>query len=435
VTPTPAPVTAALLGAGNRGGDVYGAWALAHPDLLRLVAVADPDPVRRDRLGDGHAIPAHLRFSDARDLLDRPRLADAAIVALPDAQHEQGGVAALDAGYHVMLEKPVAATLTGTLRVAEAARKAGTVLMLGYVLRHTPFFQAARDVVRSGRLGQVVDVAWRENVHALHYAHSYVRGNWSVEAASSPMLLAKASHDLDLLGWITGLRVERVASFGNLLYFRPEHAPPGATRRCLDGCPAAPQCEFYAPRTYLTERADWPASVISADRSLSAREDALRAGPYGRCVYHAGNDVVDHQVLALTFAGGASGTLTVHGHSAREGRTLRVDGTRATLRGTFTAGRQELTVEDHDVAGFRHAGESDVVPTAFRPGMAGAGHGGGDDGLMHAFTEAVRAGRPLPLDLEVESHVLAFAAETARHEGRVVALDELRPPSIHRSAP
>ncbi|PYE54836.1 Gfo/Idh/MocA family protein [Deinococcus yavapaiensis] len=416
------PVTAVLLGAGNRGADVYGAWALAHPESLRIVAVAEPDDAKRATFAASHGIPSEGQFARWHDLLARPKLADAAIVALPDREHEASGQATLRAGYHTMLEKPIASTLDGTRRVVDAARNADVVLMLGYVLRYTPFFRAVRDVVRSGRLGDVVNLEWRENVHALHFAHSYVRGNWRREVDSSPMLLAKASHDLDLLTWITGRRIERLSSFASLLHFREEHAPPGAPQRCLDGCPVADACPFYAPKTYLTQSVGWPTSVISPDPSFEAREQALQTGPYGRCVYRSDNDVVDHQVVAFQFDSGASGTLTVHGHSAVEGRTLRIDGMKATLRGTFTGASQEITIQDHDEASFRGGAQPEVVPITAPTGMSGGGHGGGDDGLMHTFVGAVRSGSPLPLDLEVESHVLAFAAEDARRSGRVVTL-------------
>ncbi|AFZ68251.1 Gfo/Idh/MocA family protein [Deinococcus peraridilitoris] len=421
-----APVEIVMLGAGNRGHHAYGTWALAHPQQMRVVAVAERDPVKRARFAAAHGIAPEWQFADWRELLSRDRPAPAAIIALPDLQHEESALAALGAGYHLLLEKPIASTLAGTLRVVQAAREAGTLLMLGYVLRHTPFFRAVREVVRSGRLGEIVNVEWRENVHALHFAHSYVRGNWAREEIASPMLLAKASHDLDLLGWSTGLRVARLASFGNLKFFRPEYAPPGAPRYCLDGCPAAQACPFYAPKTYLTGHVGWPTSVISPDLGLEAREDALRTGPYGRCVFQAGNDVVDHQVISLEFEGGASGSLTVHGHSGVEGRTLRFDGTRATLRGSFTGARQELNVQDHDAASFYGESLPETISLKAPGGMAGGGHGGGDSGLMQAFVAAVRGGEIAPLDLEVDSHLLAFAAEKARRSRRIVELDEFK---------
>jgi predicted dehydrogenase len=419
------PLEAVLLGAGNRGRDVFGRFALAHPDQLKFVAVADPDPAKLERFGAEHGIPAEHRFSSWESLLDHPKLAPALFDALPDVLHETSAVRALNAGYHVMLEKPVASTLEGSVRVAKAAESSGSVVMLGYVLRYTPFFSTVRNLVQSGALGQIVTLEWRENVSSTHYAHSYVRGNWSRLAQSSPMILAKCSHDLDMLSWVTGQRVARVSSFGNLAYFKPENAPQGAPERCLDHCPVEPECQFSALKIYLNGNTGWPVSTITTDLSLEGRKRALETGPYGRCVYRAGNDVVDHQVVALEFEGGASGTLTMHGHSAEEGRSIRIDGTKATLRGTFKSSLQEIKLEQHDMqTAFNGGGE--VVPITAPAGITGGGHGGGDDGLVAAFVQAVWDGVKEPVSSYMESHYLAFAIEQSRLEKRVIDLETFR---------
>ncbi len=416
---------AVLLGAGNRGRDVFGRFALANPDQLKFVAVADPDPAKLERFGAEHAIPESHRFSSWEALLNEPKLAPALFDALPDVLHETSAVRALNAGYHVMLEKPVASTLEGSLRVAKAAEALGSVVMLGYVLRYTPFFSTVRNLVQSGALGQIVTIEWRENVSSTHYAHSYVRGNWSRLAQSSPMILAKCSHDLDMLSWVTGLRVVRVSSFGNLAYFKPQNAPEGAPERCSDNCPVEPECQFSALKIYLSDHTGWPVSTITTDLSLEGRTRALETGPYGRCVYRAGNDVVDHQAVALEFENGASGTLTMHGHSAEEGRSIRIDGTKATLRGTFKSSLQEIRLEPHDVQTAFHGG-GEVVPITAPAGITGGGHGGGDDGLVSAFVQAVWSGARERVSSYMESHYLAFAIEQSRLEKRVIDLENFR---------
>ncbi len=419
-------INAIMLGAGNRGFDVYGAWALEHPESLKFVAVADTDEAKLERFGDAHGIGIEARFSDWRLVLQACQDSSiAAFVCLPDALHEAAALACLAMNLHLMLEKPVAATLEGTKRVLEAARGSSGVVMLGYVLRHTPFFQTLREVIQSGALGEIINLEWRENVSAIHYSHSYVRGNWRRADQSSPMILAKASHDLDLLTWLTGLSIDQVSSFGNLKHFRAENAPEGAPQRCLEGCPIEETCVFYAPKIYLTDNAGWPASVISADSSLHARRTALEMGPYGRCVYRSDNDVVDHQVVALMFANGGSGSLTMHGHSAEEGRSLRIDGTKATLRGVFKSSLQELRLEPHN-AQTMVSGGGEVIPIRALTGMAGGGHGGGDAGLTLAFIKAIEAGIREDPSAYLESHLLAFAIEKARLEGRVVQVSDFR---------
>jgi predicted dehydrogenase len=413
-------LTAVMLGAGNRGFDAYGHWALEHPERLKFVGVADTDPAKLERFGATHNIAPEHRFSSWQDLL-AAKLALTAFVALPDHLHETAAIATLEAGYHLLLEKPVASTLEGTLRVAKAAGVSDKVLMLGYVLRHTAFFEKLREIVRSGQLGQVITLEWRENVSSIHMSHSFVRGNWRSQATSSPMILAKCSHDLDLLGWVTGKRIAQVSSFGNLEYFRPENAPERAPERCLDGCPVEETCVFHVGKIYLHESTKWPVTTITTDLSLEGRRRALETTNYGRCVYRAGNDVVDNQVASFAFEGGGTGTLTMHGHSSVEGRAIRIDGSKASLRAIFRNDRQEIRIEPHDLEGMT-SGRGEVIELD----NDADGHGGGDAGLSEAFVQAVLEQTRESTSSILESHLLAFAIEQARLEHRVVNMTAFR---------
>jgi hypothetical protein len=171
---------------------------------------------------------------------------------------------------------------------------------------------------------------------------------------------------------------------------------------------------------------DWPISVISEDTGLQARQQALQTGPYGRCVYHCDNDVVDHQIVNMALEQGGSAVLVMHGHSHREGRTMRYDGTQATLRGCFYPEDQRIEIHDH------LTGDMEVIrPSAGR--VRSDGHGGGDAALMEAFVHSVRnasQGRGshtiTSARESLESHLMAFAAERARLEGIVLPMDEFR---------
>jgi len=456
------PLTAVLIGAGNRGYAAYGPYALAHPDEMRFVAVAEPHEARRARFAQAHAIPPERQFRTWEDLLAQGQIADAALVCTLDRLHVEPTVAALEAGYDVLLEKPMATTLAGCVRLVQTAERTGRLLQICHVLRYTPFFSTLHAIVTSGRLGDVITVEHRENVVYWHMAHSFVRGNWRNSRLESPMILAKCCHDLDILYWNLGPCV-RLSSFGALMHYRAENAPPGAPERCTDGCPVAGECPWYAPRLYLElvplmhvarrsssgwermgsalaldhpalasvarrlipplgaafDYRDWPISTISEDTSPAARLDALQTGPYGRCVYHCDNDVVDHQTVNVEFEGGASVVLVMHGHSHEEARTMRYDGTRATLRGKFAYGVDD-TLEIHDHLSGR---VERVVPQA-----GGSGHGGGDAGVMAAFVCAVRdpATALTTARESLESHLMAFAAEEARVEGTIVTMEEFR---------
>ncbi|MGH2544132.1 MAG: Gfo/Idh/MocA family protein, partial [Ardenticatenaceae bacterium] len=219
------PVDVALLGAGLRGFYAYGAWALQHPEQLRFVAVAEPDPERRVRFAEAHGIPRERQFASWEDLLAHGRLAPALLNATMDTLHTAPTLAALDAGYHVLLEKPMALTVREVRAMVRRAAERERRLMLCHVLRYAPFFRRVHDIVRSGRLGEIVTVEHRENVAYWHMAHSFVRGNWRNTEVAAPMILAKCCHDLDLLVWNLGRQCARVASFGRLTHFRPDKIP------------------------------------------------------------------------------------------------------------------------------------------------------------------------------------------------------------------
>jgi predicted dehydrogenase len=188
--------------------------------------------------------------------------------------------------------------------------------------------------------------------------------------------------------------------------------------RCTDGCPVADDCPWYAPRLYLHDYTGWPVSVISEDTSLEARQRALETGPYGRCVYHCDNDVVDHQTVNMQFESGVTGVLFMHGHSYEEGRTMRYDGTRATLRGKFAGLINSIEIHDHLTG---RVEKMDLAQSA-------VGHGGGDAGIMAAFVKALRnPDTALTTAREsLESHLMAFAAEQSRVDNVIISMDKFR---------
>ena len=411
------PVTAVLLGAGGRGFHAYAPYALEHPDELRFVAVAEPNPVRRERFAQAHDIPPEYQFATWEDLLAKGQMADALLNATQDQMHHPTTMAALGAGYNVLLEKPMAERQDHVVELVQTAEQAGLLLQVCHVLRYTEMFSTLHDILESGRIGEINTVEHRENVVFWHMAHSFVRGHWRNAGLSSPMILAKCCHDLDILYWNMGEPVNRLQSFGSLMHLRAEHAPEGATLRCTDGCPV--DCKYDARRIYLSEERDgWPVTAISDDLSASARLRALEEGPYGRCVYHCDNDVVDHQTVNMEFESGAIVTMFMHGHAYEESRTMRYDGTRGTLRAKFDYRVGLIEIHDH------RTGECEQITLP----VGASGHGGGDFGIIRAFVGAVRGDRaPLTTGREsLESHLMAFAAEESRLNNTVVDMDEYR---------
>jgi predicted dehydrogenase len=415
-------VTLALIGAGQRGMDCYGQYALRYPYEVQFVAVAEPQIKRREAFRDAHHLSDERCFADWRDLLAQPRLADAILICTLDKMHFEPVMAALQMGYHILVEKPLSSNLDECLQMGHAAEKANKVFLVSHVLRYTNFFAALKQILEEGAIGRLLSIQHNENVAFWHYAHSYVRGNWRNSVESSPMILAKSCHDMDILLWLAGADCTYISSFGSLTYFTSENAPNGAPDRCLDGCPAAYSCPYYAPKIYLTGQPGWPASVISDDLSTEALLKALQEGPYGRCVYHSDNNVVDHQVVTIEFANGVTAAFTMCAFTNDVSRTIKLMGTKGEIRGVIDRNRSEIEIFDF----FTQAHKVISLQSEGGP----QGHGGGDFGLMKHFIQLVQNGGLEPgltsVATSVQSHLMAFAAEKSRLEKKIVNLQEFR---------
>ncbi|PKN89625.1 MAG: oxidoreductase, partial [Chloroflexi bacterium HGW-Chloroflexi-7] len=263
-------VTIALIGAGMRGTHAYGAYVLDHADKAQFFAVADPDQQTRQRFQKLHNIPEERCFQDWEDLLKQPRLADAVIISTPDSTHYKPTMAAIEKGYHILLEKPMSTDPIECITMGEYAKQREQVFAVCHVLRYAGFFKSLKALLLSGQIGKLVSIQHNENVGYRHYAHSYVRGNWRNSDLSSPMILAKSCHDMDILLWLVDTDCESVSSFGELSYFKEENAPKNAPMRCTDGCPVEAECPYSAQKHYLTDNLDWFTNTISIDTSLKA---------------------------------------------------------------------------------------------------------------------------------------------------------------------
>ncbi len=416
----PKKATLALIGAGQRVLDTYEAYALKYPYEVQFVAIAEPRSERRDRFKHTHGIAEDRCFVDWQDLLAQPRLADAILICTQDRMHFGPTIAALKAGYHILLEKPMSPDPDECLQIGDAADASDSIFMLGYTLRYTNLFATIKQLLTAGKIGQLISIQHREDVGYWHYAHGFVRGNWSNVSSASPMILAKSCHDMDLLLWLTGADCTQISSFGSLTHFTPANAPLGAPQRCLDGCPAARSCLYYAPNFYLTGETGWPASVISDDTSTEGLLRALQEGPYGRCVYHCDNNVVDHQVVNMEFANTVTAVFTMCAFSNQINRSIRLMGTQGELNGTSNENKSEIELIEFS------SGAHNVI--SLPTGGGSQGYGGGDFGLIRHFLRQVQDGRKQPEStsaaMSAQSHMMAFAAEKARLESRVIDMKE-----------
>ena len=312
------PVTFAICGCGNRGLEAYATFQTQHPEKMKIVAGADSRPGQLALLRERYGVAENMCFSSDEELLNQPKLADVMIISTQDRQHVPEALQALDKGYHILLEKPISPELDQCIALREKAKETGRIVVVCHVLRYTKFYSTLEQLLRRGDIGKIQTIDAMEHVGYWHYAHSFVRGNWRRSDETSPMILAKSCHDMDILRWLAGEKCLRVQSFGGLDYFRAENAPAGAALRCLDGCKARDNCPYDAEKLYVTgERCSfkkvgdgWPCNVLASEPTEEKVWDAIRTSPYGRCVFHCDNDVVDHQTVNMEFENNINATFT-----------------------------------------------------------------------------------------------------------------------------
>ena len=417
------PVKLLIIGGGGRGSG-YATFATEHPDLAKVVGVAEPREFYRNRLVEDHDIPAENVFTDWKAAAERERFADAVIIATQDNMHADPAEAFANLGYHMLLEKPMAPNEADCRRIVAAAVENKIIFAVCHVMRYTRYTQELKAVVDSGAIGEVVSLQHLEPVGYWHQAHSFVRGNWGNEAASSPMLLAKSCHDLDWIRYVMDARCLKVSSFGSLFHFRKENKPAGAADRCLE-CSVEADCPYSAKKIYLgmleRGKTGWPVDVLTPDVTPEGVTQALRDGPYGRCVYECDNDVVDNQVVNMLFEGGRTASFIMTAFNEAGHRKTHIFGTRGEIYGDGS----KITLFDF------LTDTTEVIDTDSADASILGGHGGGDYGLMSGFIAAVAAGDPSKIlsgpAETLETHLMAFAAEQARRENSVIDV-----PFFHR---
>ncbi len=403
------PITAITLGAGSRG-NVYGNYAVQYPDQLDIVGVAEPIPIRNERYSRKHNIPDANRFPTWEDVFKRPKFADAIIISTPDNLHYGPCMEALKLGYDILLEKPISPSERECRDILALTKKTGRIVAVCHVLRYAPYFIKLRELIQSEAIGETISIQHLEPIGYDHMAHSFVRGNWHNSRQTTPIILAKSCHDLDIIKWMLEKPSRKIQAFGDLKWFRTENAPAGSTARCTDGCAVEKTCPYSAIDHYHTRRKrlyvfdlpekkeDWDAFIL----------EQLKTSNYGRCVYRMDNDQPDHYTTNILFGDNVTASFSMEAFTSYEGRRTRVMGS----HGDITGDMYSFTMTD-----FRTGKKTEWKNSTDM-------HGGGDWRLVANWIQAIsqRDASLLTstIDASIESHIMAFAAEQSRKENKVV---------------
>lgn len=405
--------TVAILGVGPRGGYTYGKLIKAQPDKYKITHLCDLRTERLESFGELFDVPKSQRYTNEDDIFAEKK-ADILVIGTQDKDHVRHAIRAFEAGYDILVEKPLTDNEEECKRLLEAQKKHGRKALVCHVLRYAPAYTKLYEIANSGKIGKVMSINWTEPVAYWHQAHSYVRGNWRNTDIAAPMILAKCCHDLDLIQWFAKSKCHSVSSIGSLDFFKPQFAPDGATERCND-CPHKTTCPYSAYKIYFEEwenngrpETGWPANAICDE---PVRESdfvyALANGPYGKCVFYCDNNVVDHQTVQMLFENGITATLHMTAFTTRGGR-------RVSLYGTYG----EVSMYENKIILSVFGQPDEVIDVATLIDNS-YGHGGGDYMLINTLYDMLEGTAAMETSLEasVESHLMGIKAEESRLAG------------------
>ena len=422
---TDKPISAIVVGAGHRSY-IYATFSKKRPDMLKIVGVADPDPVRRKSIMDLCGFGEDMCFSSAEELASHGKLADAIINGTMDEMHLGTSLPLLNLGYDMLLEKPFAVSEQEAIELYECSKRNNVKVVICLVLRYSPFYIDIKNKISSGEIGDIISINTTEAVSYHHMSVAFVRGKWAnSNRCHTSMLLAKCSHDIDLICWMMNpVEPQCVSSFGGRYLFVPENAPKDAGSICMSDCPHVDSCPYSTKLLYIDHPSRWQAYVWSALEHIKnpTLEDKIALmksdSPYARCIYKCDNNVVDRQSVAINFKSGAVASHLMIGGASKSERSIDIYGTKGEIHGLLDSGKYTLLKIDpsKDAVGGDHSiTEIDVN------GDIDSGHGGGDFKLVEDFVNYIRDGKKSISTAALEDcmigHLAVFRADKSRENG------------------
>ena len=484
-----------VIGAGSRGQSY--ARAVSDFGIGQIACVAEPIAFQRKQFGEkyiwhqSNPSPGQ-QFENWKQYVDYelkrredeasgeqvPTGVDAVFICVRDEHHKSCLESLAPLGLHIMCEKPLATSLQDCIQIDSSLRAyPERIFGIGHVLHYSPHNLKLYDLLREQRLiGDIISMEHTEPVGAIHFSHSYVRGNWRKESVTAPSLLTKSCHDIDFILWMlcsapSGSKQKahlpsRLTSMGALKQFRKVHKPKeaGNATNCMS-CPIKDSCIYSAPRIYYDKQlaksnANWPVSIVNpkiesilATSGFEKAKDALfqtlsedydaQTTPiqdiedrswYGRCVWESDNDVCDDQYVTIEWEDDPEPTTGLQNRSAKTATFHMIAQTLAQCerRGRIYGTTGEIYYDSSSITVNDFTNDSTKTYNPEVP--AKSHHGGGDDGLTQQFVKAVIAvkeGQMSVQDAQVEyigvtmediirSHAAVFAAEDARRQKKVV---------------
>lgn len=386
-----------VIGAGNRAASYFTGMPPEMREAVRIHAIADPSPARRDTFARVLAEGRPVQFyEDGQALLDRETL-DALIIGTPNHAHADDAIAAMACGVPLLLEKPVAISVEQCRRLWQAYQNNGRpAVFVGFVLRYTPFYARLKSLLREGLLGQILSIDMDENIQS-SVTSLYFRGWRRWDRLSGGFMVEKCCHDFDVLNHLADAKATRVFSMAERSHFVPR--------------PRAEQQRRFDHETLKRTVLDYHSPI--AETRLSELSAAS--------IYDLESDVPDHQSVMVAFDNGILSCFSAAHAQPRSTRRTRICGAAGALEGDIERSRIRMD---------RHQGEVfEYVTSEIQVDAEAGGHYGGDAQLKQRFWDAA-AGHTVDCQAGIregiEAVLVALAAEQSRQTGQPVAVEPLR---------
>lgn len=404
----------AILGCGTRGTMFTGGF-FRRKDQFEVVALCDWKKEQLEKVHCLFGLENTQDFTSADEFLKEKR-GDMVVISTDDRHHVSQCVKALKLGYDVLLEKPISDSREEIELLLKTQEETGKQVVVCHELRYGAGYRKCGELLKNGVIGKLYAIDASERAVYWHWAQAYVRGIGSSLEKGHPVILAKCSHDLDLLQFYAGSECESVSSVGSRAFFKKEDAPVGHAKRCVD-CPHNETCPYSGKRIYIEAwkksgcpKYGWPYSKVSLQTPLSeqALYEGLKTGAYGRCVFECEEEQMDHQMVQMHFKNGVNASLKMC-YGAEPGRRIVFYGT----HGEIVMDERADTIE---IMPYGQEKEIVQINTLTEDGNA---HGGGDGVLLREMY-GILSGQiqpTTPLKESVECHLMGIAAEESRKQG------------------
>ncbi len=368
-----------VIGLGNRSYLIDSAHC---PDNGWEVAFGvDVNPENREKFQQRY--PAAKVAADYREMLKDPAIV-AVFLLTPDHLHEEMGVAALEAGKAVYLEKPLAITIAGCDRLLEAARRTRTRLFIGHNMRYFPVVLKMKEVIDSGLIGDV-QVGWCR--HFVSYGGDAYFRDWHSERKNTTgLLLQKGAHDIDVMHFLMHSRTSRVVGMGMLSVYD----------KCARRDPSKPGCARFIDDQYPPLEQTGFSPVI---------------------------DVEDHNMILMQLASGAQATYMQCHYTPDAERNYTFIGTRGRVENVGDYGNCEVHV-------WTQRGPRATPDIIYKLKPLSGSHGGSDPVIVRNFFDFITAGTPTNANPAAARDAVAVGClghESMRHGNIPEAVPELDP--------